>query len=306
MAEDFVEEDTGSAAGENGGANVGFDDRSLEEGNQVAFHLGHGGLDDFFVGEAIDVLGVKDFAGREVHAVGGFGLDAEDETGKGAAVLQSGALSGDQGLCFALGDDGDGRREDAGFVAKLSGPLPQFVLPVITLELEERDRGERNGLLGWAKVAGVVFELYLYLLIGFDVEQALGGQAVDAIGFGPEVATDGVRGIVDGDGGTGGELGRVAANPAVVVELGRSHTDADVEETFFAAIARIERAKGGRYAFPFLLRNGVGDEVRGRIGLGFERGEIAFEFAGKDLDERRRRGGLGGNLGSEPNHQKGG
>ena len=79
MAEDFVEEDGGGAAGENGGAVEGLGDRSFAQRLEALAERAHGGFEIGLLGQAVDGFGFEGLLAEEVHAVVGAGDGDGDE-----------------------------------------------------------------------------------------------------------------------------------------------------------------------------------------------------------------------------------
>ena len=85
-------------------------------------------------------------------------------------------------------------------LVELGRPLTGAGEEVVGGKAEARQGlGMRGGIFG-GEVAGVVGLGHLDLLVGADFDEAFGGQAIDAIGFQPQAAPDGIGVIVYGDG----------------------------------------------------------------------------------------------------------
>ena len=73
VAEHFVEEDRGGAAGEDGGAVEGLGDRGFAQGFKAVAEVAHGGFEVGLFGQAVDGFGLEGLFAEEVHAVVGAG-----------------------------------------------------------------------------------------------------------------------------------------------------------------------------------------------------------------------------------------
>ena len=128
---------------------------------------------------------------------------------------------------------------------------------------------------------------------GFQIDEALRCAAKGAVGFEPETALDGIRAVLDGDRRRGGELRAFSADDVIVIEFVGTDSNGYVERAGVGLIAGLEGTHAARDHLHLLLDNGVGEEVRRRIGLLFQCGEIAVEFLGKDVEEGRTLGEAG-------------
>jgi len=79
------------------------------------------------------------------------------------------------------------------------------------------------------EIVGGILVLNTNLRAGADLDQALGGQPVGAIGIEPDAALECERIVLDHDGGAVGELGAIAADSMIIIELRAAHADGDVE-----------------------------------------------------------------------------
>jgi hypothetical protein len=73
MAENFVEEDGGGAAGENGGAVERLSDGSFAQGLETLAEIANGGCENGLRGKAINGFSLEGLFAKEVHAVNGAG-----------------------------------------------------------------------------------------------------------------------------------------------------------------------------------------------------------------------------------------
>ncbi len=119
----------------------------------------------------------------------------------------------------------------------------------------------------FGEVGGGVFFLGADLLLGFDLEEAVEGAAVAAVGGEPEAAREGFAVVGEGqrDGGEGG-----VAMGAVGVVLGFvAEPDLHIGGAVAALVEAGEGAELGVHADRVSVRDGVADEVGFGLRLGF-------------------------------------
>ena len=134
-------------------------------------------------------------------------------------MFHAGAFGVHQVTVVSLGGNGDGGGEQIGEGAEIAGPLAGLFGPVRGIEVGLVDRFGVGIRLFGREVGGLVTVGGLHLLVGADADEAIGGGAVDAVGFEPHARFDGGGDVLDRDGSAGGELNTVAADAPVVVEL---------------------------------------------------------------------------------------
>ncbi len=235
VAEDFVEEDGGGAAAEDGGAVEGLGDGSFAEGLEV---LGHGdGLvgEGLLVGEVGGIVGFEGLGAEEVHAVGGAGAGDDDETGDVAGCGDLCAFGGDEVVGLGGGLEGDVVEEDVGVLLEEAGEFAQAVLPGGAVD-DQDGRWREHGCCGFfaGEVGRAVFFLGADLLLGLDLQVAVEGLAVAAVGGEPEAAGEGVA--VVGEGERDGGEGAVAMVAVGVVFGGGAEADLNVGDAAAALV----------------------------------------------------------------------
>ena len=112
---------------------------------------------------------------------------------------------GDEVVGLGGGGHADGVEEDVGELLEEAGELAEAVLPGGPVDDERRARGAgwrwAVGLVGLgAEVGGGVLFLGADLLVGLDLEVAVDGSAVAAVGGVPEAAGDGGAVVGEGEG----------------------------------------------------------------------------------------------------------
>ena len=267
VAEDFVEEDAGGAAGEDGRADEGFGDGRLEQRAKVGGDAVDGGGEDLFRGQAGGVGGFEGFAGAEVHAVGGFGAGGDDDARVAAAVAHARAFGVDQVARFVLPEHADAGSEHFREAVEARGKRAGARGPLVGGEADVRWRLVVDGGLFGGEIVGVVLLGHVDVGVAADLDEALGGGAVGAVGIEPEAAADGGGVVVDGEGRAGGELRAIAAHAVVVIELGGADAERGIERAGAALAARGEGAQGGGDDGEILLGDFVGQVVGRGVGL---------------------------------------
>src|ERR1039458_686560 len=69
------------------------------------------------------------------------------------------------------------------------------------------------------EIVRIVFLFHLGLRVGFDLNQAPGGQPISAVGLKPDLLTDGIRYVVERYDGAGCKSGPLAVHDMIIVEL---------------------------------------------------------------------------------------
>ncbi len=126
------------------------------------------------------------------------------------------------------------------------------------------------------------------MLVGLQLEQALGGHLVDARRFGPESAADLAGVVVQAEEAGKGAGGGAAVQRMVVVEQRRADADGGVHGADMVVVLAEERTEGGGGIVGLLVEDFVGHVVGRRIAFGFEAGELTIELRLKDADEGGR------------------
>ena len=86
VAEHFVEEDRGGAAGENRGAVEGFGDRSFAQRLETLAQIAYGGFEVGLIGKPVDGFSFEGLFAKEIHAIvgarDGNGHEAREQMGR--------------------------------------------------------------------------------------------------------------------------------------------------------------------------------------------------------------------------------
>src|SRR5438045_8595039 len=95
----------------------------------------------------------------------------------------------------------------------------------------------------YRKVVGLILVRCLHLSIGLDAAQALRRQPVSAVRIQPETLTDRAGHIFDRQRRSGREARAFTANDVIIVELGTSNPDGDVQETIVSLTHYLQNAR---------------------------------------------------------------
>ncbi len=148
-------------------------------------------------------------------------------------VADAGAFGGDEVVGLVGGLEADGVVEDVGELLEEGGELAQAGLPLGAV-FHERCAGGESGVDGdergvgglFGEVGGGVFFFGADLLLGLDLEEAVEGAAVAAVGGVPERVRE--RGGVVGERQRNGGEGGVAMVPWVLSWASVAEADLDV------------------------------------------------------------------------------
>lgn len=136
------------------------------------------------------------------------------------------------------------------------------------------------------EVGGLVAIGSFHLLTGLDANQAIGGGAVDAVGFEPHALFERAGNIFNSDRRGGSELDLLTAGAAIVVHGGISDSDGNVEIPVVRVGSGGEDAEGGAYDVSVEVGDLIRHEVGWRVGF-FQRVEIALEFLAHGVENNR-------------------
>jgi len=293
MAEDLMEKDARGPPGENGGPDERLGHRRLQQSLQFA----GGALDRRcqrgIVGQIAGLQRVEIIGGGEVHAIGGLALRRDDDAREPAAMLQAGALGCDQRAAFGLGNHRNARNQHVRIFREQRGERFHPRAPGGGIEVE-RDDGLAAGSRRFVREVGrLVAVRDLHLAIGADLDEALGGGTVGAVGFEPEAVAQGGRLVVERDGRAGGELPALARGAVIVIQLRRADAHRNVQVPVVHGIVELQSSQVARHHAGILFGHFVGEKVGRRLGFGLERLEIALELVRQDVQQgagRRRFG----------------
>ena len=233
------------------------------------------------------------FHGSEIHSVGGLAAGGNDEAGEKASRFDAGSVGIDHGGHDALRLDGDVGVNGSRILGHLRGNFAQARRPFGGVEFQLGRRGKVRLRLFGREIVGTVGGGGTKFFIGLEADQLLGGAAIDSIRGQPDGAANGVGVIVQGEARGERESRMSSSNAPVVIELGRSGADGDIENPVAIIVLAVDGAAAGENDVLFLIRDLVAEKVWSWIGFLLESGEVPFEFVGEDLNERRLRLGTG-------------
>jgi hypothetical protein len=116
VAENFVEENAGRASAENGRADVGLDERGLQEIDEILGGPVDGGLDLAILGERLRIGGREEVRRGQIHSILGLALGADNDAGERPAMLKPRSFGGDEILGFAQRRDAEAGGEHVGIL----------------------------------------------------------------------------------------------------------------------------------------------------------------------------------------------
>ena len=291
VAEDFVEEHTGGAAGEDGGAHEWFGLAGFEEFLNLGGDALNGRTQVVFFGQVIEVSGLEAVGGQEVLPIRRLCPGDNGEAHKQAAELKPGSVGGDEGLAFPAHPEGDFAGEHGGELVEFGGEAAQARLPFVAGDGDTRE-GE-DGLIGllFGEVSqsglgggGLQFDA------GLEAGETLAGGAVGPVGFGPKDALEGGSTVLEGESAAAGEARPFAIEGVVVIKFPAADADTEIEGPGLLFGAPLQTAEGGGDDFALLFRHRIRDEVGGRIAFLLENLKVAIQLLLQDVDEGGLRG----------------
>ena len=116
----------------------------------------------------------------------------------------------------------------------------------------------------------------------------LGRRAIGAVGLQPETPLDGVRVVLEGQRGAGGELAAVAADAVVVVQFGAADPDGNIQRAALAAAVGRDGAERAGDRVVIVLGDLIAQEVRRRVGFFLENAEVAVQLLGHCIEQHGR------------------
>ena len=276
MAENFVEENGGGAAGEKRGAVERLGDGRFAQRGEIFSHFWNAARDFGFGRKLIGRERLESFHAKEIHAIFGARFGLNHEADRRGRRYEAAAFRGNVGGFGFRNREDYQRRINFRIFAKFAGQAANAIGPVLFIEIEFRDAGVHVilRLLG-GEVWRFVFLFGADGGVRFYFQECGRSFFVFAIGELPEDAGD--RGGIIFERQRAGSDARGAAFGVGVVERGGADVHDHIGGAAMSAGGGDHRAVAGDDLNFVRVVGGVADEVGSGIGfrqIGFGAGQF--------------------------------